>query len=260
MQYRSYDGMAYYKKKKTAVKVNITGRIMIDSSIHRRINPNYPVSLVRPTDNDSQSDDELSDNEWDAARPCEQSDSDDNTPSSRLVMKKKVRRPKSSVRLVRDPAGHVHIVHQIMADNGSDQENNDLDQIPEKDTDLPNGIGEGEKDASDDNEDKDGTEEDKKIPEFGDEEYLIASPVVLGFAFAEKLWLEFTVSSVKEIQWNHNAYESLVLEPKTKDIVKALVESHKYHAAESIDDVIQGKGKGLVGKFTMQHLQPTWPD
>lgn len=29
---------------------------------------------------------------------------------------------------------------------------------------------------------------------------------------------------------------------------QALVESHKYHAAESIDDVIQGKGKGLVGK------------
>lgn len=27
---------------------------------------------------------------------------------------------------------------------------------------------------------------------------------------------------------------------------QALVESHKYHAAESIDDVIQGKGKGLV--------------
>ncbi len=77
------------------------------------------------------------------------------------------------------------------------------------------------------------------------------------------------MSGVKEIQWNENAYESLVLESKTKDIVKvsqphglpnagardggdpkrltilqALVESHKYHAAESIDDVIQGKGKG----------------
>jgi hypothetical protein len=31
--------------------------------------------------------------------------------------------------------------------------------------------------------------------------------------------------------------------------LQALVESHKYHAAESIDDVIQGKGKGLVGKL-----------
>lgn len=31
---------------------------------------------------------------------------------------------------------------------------------------------------------------------------------------------------------------------------QALVESHKYHAAESIDDVIVGKGKGLVGTWT----------
>lgn len=49
---------------------------------------------------------------------------------------------------------------------------------------------------------------------------------------------------------------------------KALVESHKYHAAESIDDVIQGKGKGLVGKLTFpgsslgiadQHSRPPRP-
>jgi hypothetical protein len=64
-------------------------------------------------------------------------------------------------------------------------------------------------------------EEDKKVlPVFTDEEYLIASPVVLGFAFAEKLWLEFTVSGVKDITWNEGAYESLVLEDNTKAIVK----------------------------------------
>ena len=75
---------------------------------------------------------------------------------------------------------------------------------------------------------------------------MIASPVVLGFAFAEKMWLEFTISGIKSITWNEGAYDSLVLEDNTKSIVKALVESHKYHPAESIDDVIQGKGKGLV--------------
>lgn len=61
----------------------------------------------------------------------------------------------------------------------------------------------------------------KKLPEFTEEEYLLASPVVLGFSFGEKLWLEFTVSGIKEISWNANAYESLVLEPKTKETVKA---------------------------------------
>lgn len=88
---------------------------------------------------------------------------------------------------------------------------------------------------------------DKKAPPiFKDEEYLIASPVVLGFSFAEKEFLEFTVSGVKEIAWNEGSYESLVLPENTKAIVRGLVESHKNHPEEGIDDVIQGKGKGLV--------------
>jgi DNA polymerase III delta prime subunit len=91
-----------------------------------------------------------------------------------------------------------------------------------------------------------GKNQEKPIPVFTDDEYIICSPVVLGFAFAEKLWLEFTVSGIKEIAWNEEAYDSLVLDDNTKTIVKALVESHKYHGAESIDDVIQGKGRGLV--------------
>lgn len=68
----------------------------------------------------------------------------------------------------------------------------------------------------------------KKLPEFTEEEYLLASPVVLGFSFGEKLWLEFTVSGIKEISWNVNAYESLVLEPKTKETVKVGYELSRY--------------------------------
>lgn len=56
--------------------------------------------------------------------------------------------------------------------------------------------------------------------EFSEEDYLIASPVVFGFSFAEKRWLEFTVSGVKEIQWDDDAYQSLVLDPKKKDLLR----------------------------------------
>jgi SpoVK/Ycf46/Vps4 family AAA+-type ATPase len=120
-----------------------------------------------------------------------------------------------------------------------------LDQVTTKGEGSNENVKDKAQKVSDDDE---GDEDDdaEEIPVFSDEEYLIASPVVLGFAFTEKLWLEFTVSGVEEIAWNEQAYESLVLEPSTKEIVKALVESHKYHATESIDDVIQGKGKGLV--------------
>ncbi|KAH8891787.1 hypothetical protein GQ53DRAFT_794023 [Thozetella sp. PMI_491] len=231
VHYKSHHGMAYYKKKKSVIKVNINGRIMIDPSIHRRINPNYPISLVRPKDHDVLSDDDSSDDGCGCG-----SDSEDG--ADRLIRDED--KIKFVTKAIKDDKGKVTFVRvPKMVDKGGKET---LDEVPSKD--------ESKADAAAKQEDDDAAnhpeDEDKIPPEFTDEEYLIASPVVLGFAFAEKLWLEFTVAGVKEIQWNEKAYESLVLEPKTKDIVKALVESHKYHAAESIDDVIQGKGKGLV--------------
>lgn len=87
-------------------------------------------------------------------------------------------------------------------------------------------------------------EDDK--PKFTDEEYLIASPVVLGFSFSEKLWLEFAVSGIHDIEWNEGAFDSLIIPDEQKIVVKALVESHALEAKKNIDDVIQGKGRGLV--------------
>lgn len=74
----------------------------------------------------------------------------------------------------------------------------------------------------------------------------MASPVVLGFSFSEKLWLEFAVSKIGEIVWNSEAFDSLILPENQKNIVKAMVSSHAFHPTRSIDDVIAGKGKGLV--------------
>ncbi|KAK3688629.1 hypothetical protein B0T22DRAFT_375886 [Podospora appendiculata] len=235
VHYKSHQGMAYYKKKKSVIKVNINGRIMVDPSIHRRINPNYPISLVRPKDHDVISDDEDSGDE----SGCGCGSQSDNGDGGDQVLDDE-EKVKYVTRVVKDGKGKVRQIRMPKTDEDQGDGKEKLDQVSSKgeETIHLNGDGRPREAAEDD--------DDKKPPQFTDEEYLIASPVVLGFAFAEKLWLEFTVSGVKEIQWNETAYESLVLEPKTKDIVKALVESHKYHAAESIDDVIQGKGKGLV--------------
>ncbi|KAK4955945.1 hypothetical protein LTR10_006884 [Elasticomyces elasticus] len=81
---------------------------------------------------------------------------------------------------------------------------------------------------------------------FSDSDLLLASPVVLGFSFADKLWLEFSISGISDIVFNEGAFESLMLPEKQKNIVRALVESHKFNAAKGIDDAIRGKGKGLV--------------
>jgi hypothetical protein len=235
VHYRSHEGMAYYKKRKQIIKVNINGRIMVDPAIHRRILPNYNVSTVKPKDPDLlDSDDDDSDDEG-----CGCSDdSSDGGHGGHFEARERGEKmddeePKTKMKVVMDEKDEPHIVEVPVDADGQEIVVEKLEEVPskmkKKDDELLTG------------------EEDKKVlPTFTDEEYLIASPVVLGFAFGEKLWLEFTVSGVKEIVWNEGAYDSLVLENNTKDIVKALVESHKYHPAESIDDVIQGKGKGLV--------------
>ncbi|KAI1463822.1 uncharacterized protein F4812DRAFT_232336 [Daldinia caldariorum] len=230
VNYKSHQGMAYHKKKKSVIKVNINGRVMIDPAIHRRINPNYPVSLVRPKDHDVLSDDEGSDDECEDG--CDSEDDIGGTGDADIegVQGDNGGKVKFVTKVYKDNKGNVQTVRVPKDFVDTDEPKEKLDRVPSK-------------------EGATGNEEDKcgsSPPVFTDEEYLIASPVVLGFAFAEKLWLEFTVSGIKEISWNEHAYDSLVLQSNSKEIVRALVESHKYHPAASIDDVIQGKGKGLV--------------
>ncbi|PMD15406.1 hypothetical protein NA56DRAFT_346801 [Hyaloscypha hepaticicola] len=231
VNYTGHEGMAYYKKRKQIIKVNINGRIMVDPAIHRRILPNYNVSTVKPKDPDVLSEDS---DDSDGGCSCNES-SDEEQGRTMLEEREKKDKddeePKMKMKIVLDDKDQPRIIEVPVDADGQEIKVEKLEEVPSKAT----------------KDDAVVPEEDKKaLPVFTDEEYLIASPVVLGFAFAEKLWLEFTVSGVKDIVWNEGAYDSLVLEDNTKAIVKALVESHKYHPAESIDDVIQGKGKGLV--------------
>lgn len=76
--------------------------------------------------------------------------------------------------------------------------------------------------------------------DFTEEDYLIASPVVLGFSFAHKRWVEFDVAGIREIKFNENAFESLVLPDEQKQVVRALVESRSSDDSPTIADVIQG--------------------
>ncbi|KAI1646660.1 uncharacterized protein F4817DRAFT_316662 [Daldinia loculata] len=241
VHYKGHQGMAYHKKKKSVIKVNINGRIMVDPAIHRRINPNYPVSLVRPKDHDVLSDDDDSDDEAEGCG-CDSGDDTGGTGDAGLegAAGDDSGKVKFVTKVYKDNKGNVRTVRVPKDSVDTETPKEKLDQVPSKDEEGKNESAKGDE-AGVGEDGNDGTP-----PVFTDEEYLIASPVVLGFAFAEKLWLEFTVSGIKEISWNEHAYDSLVLQSNTKEIVKALVESHKYHPAASIDDVIQGKGKGLV--------------
>lgn len=218
MNYRFHKGLAFQKKKKAVAKVNINGRIMVDPAIFRRINPNYPISLIKP----KESEDLISDGECSSC--CQSSDEEsEQAGGGPLHPNEEEKEPgeRTKLKIIKDKNDDPQLVVVPVDEDGQEIKTEKLDK-------LANDTGEGTK------------------QEFAEEELLIASPVVLGFAFSEKLWLEFSLSGVKDIEWNEGAFESLVLPPNQKSIVKALVSSHKFHAAETIDDVVQGKGKGLV--------------
>jgi hypothetical protein len=221
MQYRFHKGLGFHKKKKQVLKIHVNGRIMVDPATFRRINPNYPISFIKPHE-----DDELSDDEDDDDCSCCGGCSDDEPEHDH---------------------GDTALQH--------DDHQHDGPKTKTKFIELPDGSVRGETVEVDD----DGAiirpntvSEELTIDSSGrrrtftDEELLLTSPVVYGFAFNEKLWLDFTITGVRDIDYNDAAFDSLVLPTNQKSIVRALVESHKFHAAKTIDDVVQGKGKGLV--------------
>lgn len=218
MNYRFHKGMAFYKKKRHSVgKVNIESRVMIDPAIHRRINPNYPISTVRPKDPDllELSDADLSDMEDGDSDGCCCGGSESGSEPGGMSDT-----PRTVYKVIEDEDGTPRVVEVEVDENGLEVHKENMDRIEGS----AGVVGR----------------------EFTEEELLIASPVVLGFAFTEKMWLEFTISGISDIDWDKEAFDSLVLPANQKSIVKALVESHTFHAAQNIDDVIQGKGKGLV--------------
>jgi hypothetical protein len=84
-----------------------------------------------------------------------------------------------------------------------------------------------------------------------DEQCLLATPILRGFSFTEKKFLEFFVDKTREIVWNDSCFEQLVLPEQQKELVQALVAEHTQRSLASssirgFDDIIKGKGKGLI--------------
>lgn len=57
------------------------------------------------------------------------------------------------------------------------------------------------------------------------------------------------MSRLRDITWNDQAFQQLVMEKKSKMLVRSLVNQHS-SSSDGIDDFIVGKGKGLVAMFS----------
>ncbi|EHK49105.1 hypothetical protein TRIATDRAFT_172361, partial [Trichoderma atroviride IMI 206040] len=75
---------------------------------------------------------------------------------------------------------------------------------------------------------------------------LICSPVVVGCCLASLEWLEFDVRGIEDVKWNDEAWDSLVLDEKMKELIKASVASRVFNPAFGIDNKLLAKRRGLT--------------
>ncbi|MCJ1268457.1 hypothetical protein MMC22_008345 [Lobaria immixta] len=73
---------------------------------------------------------------------------------------------------------------------------------------------------------------------------LLFPPIFTGFNLRVKRWVDLNVDRVSDISWNKQAFESLVVNEKTKELVQALITNQL--TAEKSTDLIRGKGNGLT--------------
>lgn len=169
MQYKFHKGLAFMKKKKLVAKININGRIMIDPATFRRINPNYPISFIKPKDSEDLFSD--SDDDSDDCSCCAGDSDDEQAAGNQEDLQNEDHsedKPKFKYKWSTNDEGDPVYVAVEVDENGDPIRSQRIDQLSGS-ADLRN----------------------KKYTE---EELLLTSPVVLGFAFSEKLWLEFSLS------------------------------------------------------------------
>ncbi|KAH8680953.1 hypothetical protein BX600DRAFT_445410 [Xylariales sp. PMI_506] len=78
-----------------------------------------------------------------------------------------------------------------------------------------------------------------------DEQCLMTTPWMKGFDLKSKTWCELCVDDMKDMVWNDEAFEKLVLPGGEKELAWAFVEN-KTLSKSGFDDFIPEKGRGLI--------------
>ncbi|KAL7947462.1 hypothetical protein V8C42DRAFT_317849 [Trichoderma barbatum] len=72
----------------------------------------------------------------------------------------------------------------------------------------------------------------------------ISPPTVKAYKLKRKKWVGLRLDSLREVSWNTRAFGSLVLDPKAKRLIQALISNQI--ETEKSTDLISGKGNGLI--------------
>ncbi|KGO78375.1 ATPase, AAA-type, core [Penicillium italicum] len=84
--------------------------------------------------------------------------------------------------------------------------------------------------------------------ELDDAQRLIATPMLYGYSLNDKEWRSFHVDHLKDIEWDEQAFESLVLpreQQGLKEVILAVAKAQS-RKVDEFDDVVQGKGQGFI--------------
>ncbi|GFP54190.1 hypothetical protein TASIC1_0003056800 [Trichoderma asperellum] len=73
--------------------------------------------------------------------------------------------------------------------------------------------------------------------------------LIVGYSLASLEWLEFDVRCIDDVKWNEEAWDSLVLDEKMKELIKASVASHISNSAFDVNNGAMAKRKGLTKKY-----------
>lgn len=88
-------------------------------------------------------------------------------------------------------------------------------------------------------------DDNTKLPPLTTDQKLTCTPVLRGYSLKNKLWLNFFVNCVKDIEWQTDAFDRLVLPKNQKELILGFTESQRKFR-DTFDDVIEGKGRGMI--------------
>ncbi|KAH0362599.1 P-loop containing nucleoside triphosphate hydrolase protein, partial [Aureobasidium melanogenum] len=80
----------------------------------------------------------------------------------------------------------------------------------------------------------------------GDDFLLTLPAKVPGFGFHNKRWVDLSVGKIKEVSWDKNAFQDLVMDEQKKELLEALVVVQGDRSRNKVSDVVEGKSNGLI--------------
>ncbi|KAJ5105354.1 hypothetical protein NUU61_002701 [Penicillium alfredii] len=89
------------------------------------------------------------------------------------------------------------------------------------------------------------TEQEMDREQPPDEKFRLLMPTkVIGYSLRLKKWFDLATDRISDVTWNKEAFQSLAIDPKSRDLIQALVSNHL--ESEYSADLIAGKGNGLI--------------